>query len=428
LTGIPAKALILAGALLSAAAGALAGTSGDFVVLVESPTAAGREQEPAQAFVDMLGTQLPADSQLAIIVFDEKPHLVRPLSAVTATDGLPLPARDAGEATDTGRIDTAGALERAIYELRAHGRAGARRFIVVIGNGGIDTGNAAHDDTRNEWLREDLADESTQARIRIFWLTTSEAADYRLIQNVTRDTDGEYFRAFDDAGRRLALAALLDAVTPSQQLAPKAQAPAQAEPEPEDKTENRPPIHAAYEPAFVIGAVVLLVILTAGVTAGVFLWRNRKAKTVARTQWPGDRPQREARVELRDVSGFTGRTHYDITGKRTFIGRQPREVTQSNFVIVIADDAISRSHARIDCKDGGYWLEDTNSVNGTYVNGVRLEGSHLLRNGDKIRFAKFEFDFALPSGTDGGEGDTRTGRSPGEDYDEDRTLIRPGHR
>jgi hypothetical protein len=52
--------------------------------------------------------------------------------------------------------------------------------------------------------------------------------------------------------------------------------------------------------------------------------------------------------------------------------------------IVINDAEVSRKHARLIAQTGGYVLEDTGSTNGTFVNGQRLMGPHLLRAGETI--------------------------------------------
>ena len=52
--------------------------------------------------------------------------------------------------------------------------------------------------------------------------------------------------------------------------------------------------------------------------------------------------------------------------------------------ITINDSEISRKHARLTAQAGGYILEDLGSTNGTFVNGQRLMGPHLLRVGELI--------------------------------------------
>ena len=57
-----------------------------------------------------------------------------------------------------------------------------------------------------------------------------------------------------------------------------------------------------------------------------------------------------------------------------------------NNDIMINDAELSRRHARLVLQGGGYVLEDLGSTNGTFVNGTRLSGPHVLQPGETIRF------------------------------------------
>jgi len=60
--------------------------------------------------------------------------------------------------------------------------------------------------------------------------------------------------------------------------------------------------------------------------------------------------------------------------------------------LFLAAEGVSRKHAEIIEVCDGWLLRDYGSTNGTYVNGKRLSGDHLLRQGDSIRFADARFD------------------------------------
>ena len=63
--------------------------------------------------------------------------------------------------------------------------------------------------------------------------------------------------------------------------------------------------------------------------------------------------------------------------------------------IVLNDNSVSRMHARI-YKEGDCWyIMDTNSTNGTYVNGLQLEGDEriILESGDELRFGRVKMEF-----------------------------------
>ncbi|MDB4912505.1 MAG: hypothetical protein JWM95_149 [Gemmatimonadetes bacterium] len=60
--------------------------------------------------------------------------------------------------------------------------------------------------------------------------------------------------------------------------------------------------------------------------------------------------------------------------------------------VVVAQNDVSRRHAEIMPADQGYMLRDT-SANGLYVNGEKVQGSHILARADIIRVGAEEFRF-----------------------------------
>lgn len=69
---------------------------------------------------------------------------------------------------------------------------------------------------------------------------------------------------------------------------------------------------------------------------------------------------------------------FSLTKNEIYIGRD------ANNDIVVSDHEVSRKHARLVMQAGGYVLEDLGSTNGTYVNGQRLMGPHVLRSGETV--------------------------------------------
>ena len=69
---------------------------------------------------------------------------------------------------------------------------------------------------------------------------------------------------------------------------------------------------------------------------------------------------------------------YNIEASVCAIGRS------SMCEVIVQLKSISRLHARIERDGPVYVLYDTNSVNGTFVNGCRIHGSHVLKNQDLI--------------------------------------------
>lgn len=52
--------------------------------------------------------------------------------------------------------------------------------------------------------------------------------------------------------------------------------------------------------------------------------------------------------------------------------------------IVINDPEVSRRHAKLTAQAGGFTIEDLGSTNGTFVDGQRLMGPHMLRPGQTV--------------------------------------------
>jgi hypothetical protein len=69
---------------------------------------------------------------------------------------------------------------------------------------------------------------------------------------------------------------------------------------------------------------------------------------------------------------------FPLTKNEIYIGRDV------NNDIAVSDQEVSRKHARLVMQAGGYVLEDLGSTNGTYVNGQRLMGPHVLRSGETV--------------------------------------------
>ena len=101
-------------------------------------------------------------------------------------------------------------------------------------------------------------------------------------------------------------------------------------------------------------------------------------------------PEAAALIELDQVEGTAGRRMHDIGGEPVTVGRSPESD------IFLDDVTVSRQHAEIfrrEQQEGkGFRIRDAGSLNGTYVNRVRVD-SVDLRNGDEIQIGKYRFKF-----------------------------------
>jgi FHA domain len=56
--------------------------------------------------------------------------------------------------------------------------------------------------------------------------------------------------------------------------------------------------------------------------------------------------------------------------------------------LVVVDNYVSNVHARIFARDGGWWLEDLGSTNGTFVNERKVAAPVAVGPGDTVRVGK----------------------------------------
>ena len=79
---------------------------------------------------------------------------------------------------------------------------------------------------------------------------------------------------------------------------------------------------------------------------------------------------------------------YDLFGGLT-IGRSP------DADVRIDDRFSSGIHARLYSRGASYYIEDMGSTNGTFLNGVRLDGEAELSDLDEVKIGDTEFRFEL---------------------------------
>lgn len=90
-------------------------------------------------------------------------------------------------------------------------------------------------------------------------------------------------------------------------------------------------------------------------------------------------------VKLKVLRGASAGKEVAINAPRFFIGRSEECHLRAN------SDAISRRHCAITINDGDVQIRDLGSRNGTFVNGVRIDGPHAIQTGDQLRIGPLEF-------------------------------------
>ena len=95
-----------------------------------------------------------------------------------------------------------------------------------------------------------------------------------------------------------------------------------------------------------------------------------------------------ALIEMDQVEGTAGRRMHDLSEEVVTVGRGQESD------IFLDDVTVSRKHAEILRGAAGYRIRDVGSLNGTYVNRVRVDAVDL-RNGDEIQVGKYRFRFVF---------------------------------
>jgi len=88
---------------------------------------------------------------------------------------------------------------------------------------------------------------------------------------------------------------------------------------------------------------------------------------------------------IRSGGGRVGQS-FPLTGVRMRVGRSPEAE------VFLDDVTVSRDHAVLVQRHGGWFLDDSGSLNGTYVNRKRIE-SHRLEDGDELQVGKYKLTF-----------------------------------
>jgi hypothetical protein len=94
---------------------------------------------------------------------------------------------------------------------------------------------------------------------------------------------------------------------------------------------------------------------------------------------------RGAALVIRAGGGRAGES-FPLDGDRMSVGRRPESD------VFLDDVTVSRDHALIVRRGSDYYLDDSGSLNGTYVNRRRID-SHRLVDGDELQIGKYKLAF-----------------------------------
>jgi hypothetical protein len=88
---------------------------------------------------------------------------------------------------------------------------------------------------------------------------------------------------------------------------------------------------------------------------------------------------------IRSGGGRVGQS-FPLAGERVTIGRSPEAG------VFLDDVTVSRDHAVLVHRGGAWHLDDSGSLNGTYVNRRRID-SHRLEDGDELQIGKYKLTY-----------------------------------
>jgi hypothetical protein len=88
---------------------------------------------------------------------------------------------------------------------------------------------------------------------------------------------------------------------------------------------------------------------------------------------------------IRSGGGRVGQS-FPLAGERVTIGRSP------DAQVFLDDVTVSRDHAVLVQRNGDWFLDDSGSLNGTYVNRRRID-SHRLQDGDELQIGKYKLTY-----------------------------------
>ena len=363
------------------------------VLLVLDQSRSMRQNDPKRMVVQAVSQfvqQLSAeDTAAGLVLFGSQAWTVQTLGPLNEEHRRQLLASIADIRYADSQSNPAAAVDAALDELRSRGRAGSVSLIVLLTDGGIDTGSKARDAEIQHLMETQVLAEVRKQKTRIYPIAFTTDADVSLFQKIARGSGGECYLALSPDELEAVFGRLATAIA-------RLGKPLSSGPQPVVETTEPPEglkPSAASTPAapagvskiwLAIGLVGLL-----GLLAGGYFVLKPKLALLHKEPVP--------EASLTDLR--TGKS-FRIDKRVIQIGRKPGND------LVIAELTVSGQHARIRYQKGKFYLQDLQSANETKVNGQKVVAEVELRTGDVVRFDQFGYTFKGP------------------DTDAERTLLR----
>jgi len=343
---------------------------------------------------------LKQDSRVGVVVFDVKADFAMPLTSVANPDFETDVKNSLRRLNYNGKYTNIPiAIEKAVYDLKQHGRKDTEKVIIFMTDGFIDSGNAKKDAELAKWLKEDLTVEAKNAGIKIFSLAFTEEADFELIQTLALKTGGGYFRA----GKMEDLEKVFDAIQQAILLPPG---------------KTQPIVEKDGFPMEWVGGAFTIVVILGIVVISLRSKGNKKEIHQNPTVDKNKQPKLPEAI-LRDMESITGKNEILLTKREITIGRAVDGVKPS-VDIAIPQNTISALHASIEYRDNSFIITDRRSTNKTYLNNQPLspDAPKKMKSGDFVTFDKYKFQFIVTEEIGSGGTVFQPGTAGG-------TIIRP---
>ncbi len=363
---------------------------------------AGQDGHIRSAILEFISMQ-EEQNQIGMVFYTDKASVTLPLTAAQLSNRHVFTAALENLEFSSTLSDSATAIERACYELRMDARPDSRKYMLFLSASGMNTGDPANDATQREWLHNALIREAVATDTVIYGIALSDQADLHSIQLLSRDSGGAYFRS--ESPYQLApvlrqvqqtiiardTQPLPDPMEDDPTVFIPDDEPSMPEPEPEPTpapmpTQQPTPVPSPQADDGGMGWLVWLLALLA-IAGGIGIYRMRNGRLLPLNPPPA--------AILLDNYGNTNAPDHPIVGRKPVVlGRMAGKDTYRFHYIVVRTETVGRRHAMIEFRDGVFWLCDQGSINGTFLNDVRIE-RHPLRHGDRIRLHTVEFEFRI---------------------------------
>ena len=370
---------------------AIAQTSLLDVLVVLDQSRSMRQSDPkrmvSQAFSQFIH-QLPVGSSAGLVLFGSQAWSVQSLAPLSEDHRRQLLSSIGAIRYADTQSNPAAAVNVALDEFKSRSRVEGVLVMILLTDGGVDTGSKTRDAEIRHLLETQVLAEVRQQKIRIYTIAFTTEADLSLLQKIARESDGEAYLALNPDALTAVFGRLGTALEELVKVPPTQSPPAAETTKPSEglkqsvaSTPAAPAASAApagFSRAWLaIGLAGLIGLLAVG---GYFFFSLKPKLTRQRKE-----PVPEASlVDLRTGKPFR------IDKTVVQIGRK------ADNDLVISEKTVSGQHAKIHFRKGKFYLEDLQSANETKVNGLKVVGEVELHSGDVVRFDQFGFTFKGP--------------------------------